>query len=66
MKVIRMADIGVSSGRSSSGLNSFGSGFVMDDGEWLEDHDEEVEELVEAVCLPVVARAARLLAGTKC
>ena len=68
MRVIRMADLGCSSGRTSGCLNSF-SGFVMDDGEWNEFDEateELLEEVVQPVAVPVVGRATRLLQGTRC
>lgn len=66
MRVIRMSDIGCSSGRSFYLPPSFSQGgFVMDDGEYQE-LDEDTEELVEAISVPVQARATRLLEGTRC
>lgn len=68
MRVIRMSDLGCSSGRTSGCLNSF-SGFVMDDREWSEvdeSTEELIEDVVQSVAVPVTSRATRLLQGTKC
>lgn len=68
MRYIRMSDLGVSSGRGSYSLSSFGSGFVMDDQEWLEEdpNEELIEEVCKPVAVPVSARSTKLLVGTRC
>lgn len=66
MRVIKW--LGCTSGRVSQTLNSFGSGFVIPEGDY-NDEQSDIEDLIDKVTTPTVSvpvqpRAARLLGGT--